>query len=78
MVGVGRRFLGILTVAILLEICLGHWGVHFRPFSTVQFLLVEPGSSLSECTAVCQCDGVDEQVGFTVARGRLEDFRNSD
>ena len=34
----------------------GKLRVNITPFSKVEFLLVEPESSLSECTALCQCE----------------------
>ena len=38
----------------------GTLGVDIKTFPTVEILLVLPGSSLSESTAVYQCEGLDE------------------
>ena len=43
----------------------GTLGINFSPFSTVEFLLAELGSSLSKTTAVCHCEGVDMRVGLS-------------
>ena len=45
----------------------GTLGVDITPLSTVEFLLAAPGSLLSESTAVCQYEEVDDRVRLTVA-----------
>ena len=52
------KSVGNMTVANLPEMCLGPWEATSAVCFLLDFLLIEPGSLLSESTAVCWCEGV--------------------